>query len=469
MMILTKAVLAALALTFAGGRPTPGTRTPDGDPRPPLAWARQDPADSLYRAARDAMGRGEYGRASELFERVVERYPSSTYASDALYYQAFSLYRSGGSNDLQKARRALRTLKAKNDRYDRRGDVASLDTRICGELARRGDAGCTAEVAERAERVERPEPPERPVRPSEARTPSARRGDCPREDQDDRIEVLNALLQMNADRAVPILKRVLARRDECSVELRRKAVFLVSQKRSPETADILMDLVRHDPDREVREQAVFWLSQVPGERTSELLESILRDSRDPNMQDKALFAISQQRGGRGTQILRDYAMREGAPQNLRAQAIFWLGQRRTEESAEFLRALYPRLESHELKDKVLFSLSQQRGSGNERWLMDRALDTRENIELRKQALFWAGQMGASLDQLGALYARAPDAEIREQLIFVFSQRREPAAVDRLLDIARNDRDPEMRKKAIFWLGQSRDPRAQRFLLDIIDK
>jgi hypothetical protein len=34
-----------------------------------------------------------------------------------------------------------------------------------------------------------------------------------------------------ARQAMPILQMVLARRDACSVALRRKAVFLVSQKR----------------------------------------------------------------------------------------------------------------------------------------------------------------------------------------------------------------------------------------------
>ena len=60
--------------------------------------------------------------------------------------------------------------------------------------------------------------------------------------------------------------------------------------------------------------------------------------------------------------------------------------------------------------------------------------------------------------------------MREQVIFVLSQRSSsPAAVDKLLDIAKNDKDPELRKKAIFWLGQSRDPRVQQFLIDLINK
>jgi dsDNA-binding SOS-regulon protein len=59
--------------------------------------------------------------------------------------------------------------------------------------------------------------------------------------------------------------------------------------------------------------------------------------------------------------------------------------------------------------------------------------------------------------------------MKEQLIFVYSQRREAAAVDKMLDIAKRETDTELRKKAVFWLGQSRDPRAAQFLLELINQ
>ncbi|HVF40118.1 MAG TPA: HEAT repeat domain-containing protein, partial [Gemmatimonadaceae bacterium] len=131
--------------------------------------------------------------------------------------------------------------------------------------------------------------------------------------------------------------------------------------------------------------------------------------------------------------------------------------------------LYSRIRSDELKDKILFSLSQQRGVGNEKWLLDIATTSSEPLEIRKKALFWAGQSGVPMEQLVPLYSRMTDREMKEQMIFVFSQKNTGAAVDKLVDIAKNDRDPELRKKAIFWLGQSRDPRAQQFLLDLINR
>jgi hypothetical protein len=57
--------------------------------------------------------------------------------------------------------------------------------------------------------------------------------------------------------------------------------------------------------------------------------------------------------------------------------------------------------------------------------------------------------------------------MREAIIFTISQRREPEAVERLIDIARTETDTKLKSTAIFWLGQSGDPRAVKFLGDFI--
>jgi hypothetical protein len=422
-------------------------------PLPPEPWAKADPADSLYRLAREAMSRGDYKRAAEIFHRIPERYPQSAYAGQALYYEAYSLYRSGGDDELSAARDRLNELKRRYPAIAK-SDGAVLLTRVCGELAKRGDEDCAVDIEKTAQK-----------------DPPAQGGkSCPDEDDenDDRIAALNALMQMDADRAMPILKKVLERRDACSAGLRRKAVFLVSQKRTPETANILMNVARTDPDQEVREQAVFWLSQVPG--STSLLEEILKGDNTENIKEKALFSLSQQNEPRAQQTLRDFAARESESADLREKAIFWLGQRRSADNTAFLRDLYSRIKNDDLKEKILFSLSQQRGAGNEQWLMDIAVNPKEDIELRKKALFWAGQSGVAIPELSKLYDRMSDAEMREQIIFVLSQRQsDRQAMDKLFDVAKNEKDPELRKKAIFWLGQSHDPRVQQFLMDLINR
>jgi hypothetical protein len=104
-----------------------------------------------------------------------------------------------------------------------------------------------------------------------------------------------------------------------------------------------------------------------------------------------------------------------------------------------------------------------------KWLVDLALNSGEPMEMRKKALFWAGQTGGSVANLTSMYDRMREHDLKEHMVFVLSQRREQAALDKLMSIARNDPDRELRRKAMFWLGQSRDPRVSAFLADIITR
>jgi HEAT repeat protein len=444
---------------------------------PPAPWAQQDPADQIYRNARAELNRGRYATAADLFASIYTKHPRSTYAGDAYYWQAFALSRRDNGESLSKALKVLELQKEKARGASTRRDAEQLRIRICGELARRGDSECAAEIAEEARQAMTAPTPPTPgtaATPPTPPTPPMGRGvrsrgreRCDTED-DIQSAALNSLLQMDAEKALPILKKVLARRDEASLCLRRKAVFLVSQHEGPETERILLDAARTDPDGQVREQAVQWLSQVDTPAAVAALDSILRSAGDPALQDKAIFALSQQDSPRARQALRDFALRAGVSSDLRQKAIFWIGQGDDPDRVGFLKTLFTQLRDTESRDKILFSMSQVEGRESQRWLLGVAGDVNENIELRKKALFWAGQSDIPGSELFTLYEKMPSREMKEQLIFVYSQRDERAAVDKLFEIARTETDIELRKKAIFWLSQSDDPRVPAFLERILE-
>lgn len=501
MKLITIALLSAAAGAGALAAPTP--RGPE--PLVPAAsWAPADTADSLWRRGRIAIAEESWSEAARTFERIADRFPQSAYAGDALYWQAFALQRLGSSSDL---RRGVRALELQKEKYPKAttlvsGEAGSLLTRMTGRLARTGDADAAAAIAELAAsaaqigvgvvsevmpmvaaELERARPEiEREMAAARAELAQARasmrggRGseipaECEGVIGEERIEALNALLQMSSDQALPILRKVLERRDRCSEVLRRKAVFMVSQKRGDEAADILVNVAKTDPDRETREQAVFWLSSTNSDRAAEVLEQILREDQDPEMQKRAIFSLGQSRTERSRRVLREFVRRQDASEDARADAIFWMGQGRDPENAAFLRELFPTLRSRELREKVIFSLSQSRSAENSRWLLGVAKDRALDAETRKQALFWAGQSGVAVKDLAEIYdAGGDDRELRNQVIFVLSQRRrDEAAMDKLFDIAQREPDAELRKQAIFWLGQSKDPRASKLLDDIINK
>jgi hypothetical protein len=421
---------------------------------PPESWLPQDPADSLWRAARAALDNGDDRRAAELYHRLrtERRFQSSEYRPHAFYWEAFARHRIGGEAELRSGLAALRALRSSYAQFENRVEVDRLESRLYAELAAAGDEDAARWMQQQAERA--------------AGQRAGGGSQCA--DQEVRVSVVESLLMMSSEQAMPLLKQVMARKDACNAALREKAVFILSQKGAAEAEDLLLDAARNDPSPKVREQAVFWLSQVNSEKSLQAIEEIIRTATDEKLLEQAVFAASQHRSPRAAQILRDIALRGGAPEEARKNAIFWLGQSKAADVSTFMRELYGSVNETELKEAVLFALSQNRDPRNADFLFEIAMNAREPLPLRKSALFWAGQQRAlPLGRLGELYRSIPDHEMREAVIFTISQRREPEAVQRLIEIARVETDVELKKTIVFWLGQSRDPRAVQYLNELI--
>lgn len=442
------------------------------------------PSDSIYSLARQELNGASYAEAARHFREVRERFPRSSRAGEAYYWEAFALSRTGSAAD---DHRALDVLAAQRQHFPKAAgqqEARDLETQIRGQLAQQGDAQAAEALAERASEIAPAMAASREAmaatRDAMAAVPDAMAaaqdamaaaggmgGACDDQD-DDRLIALNALLQMNSDQAVPLLESVLKRRDAGSVCLRRKALFVLSQKRTPETEDLLLQAASSDPDPQVRESAVFWLSQVHTPRATAALDSILEHSTDQAIQKRAVFALAQQNSDEAAKALRDYLKASGGSEDLKENIVFWLGQQHSQANRTFLRQYYGQATSPSIKKKIVFSVAQSGGAEDARWLLGIARDPKETLDARKNALFWAGQMHAvDVAQIASLYDGLQSPELKDRLIFVLSQRKEPAAVDKLMDIAKNDPDHALRKKAIFWLGQSHDPRAAKFLMQIV--
>lgn len=414
----------------------------------PESSASQDPADSLYRAARSQMNSRRWADAARTLRVLRERHPRSTYVGDSYYFEALVRSRMG---DQREIRRALELLLEQQEMHPDAGtasDGRELRVRLEARLAERGDARAARAVV------------------SAARAAS----ECDEGEEGVRATALSALLHMDPERARPLLMEVLTERDACSRELREQALFILAQSPDEGTVDVLVELARTDPSPEIREAAVFWLSQTGREEAVDALVSILEsEEASPEVQEKAVFALGQHPSERAAEAMRGYATRPGGDPEVRANAIFWLGQRGGVQASGFLRELYAELDDPELRERVLFSVAQSPGDpANLEWLTERALDETEEMEVRTQALFWAGQAGMEAGAVLRVFRTADDAELREQAIFVLTQMPDSdEAVDALMEIARGEEDPELRERAVFWLGQSDDPRVAEFLLELI--
>lgn len=472
--------------------------------------------DSLYRAAREALNRGEYQRAAQLFQSYQERYPSARTAPAALYWRAFALYRAGGNADL---RAALAALEAQRSRYPATADdadAAALRVRVNAALAARGDQQAAAAV----------------------RAASAQGGSCDREEMEVRAEALNALVRQDEAGAMAILTRVLAQRDECSVTLRRRAVYHLGRRSEADAAARLLEVARNDPDRTVRHDAITLLGRMPGDQTIRNLEQIFTSTSDERTRAAVFSALRNHSSPESNRLLRRYIEDRSLPEALRASAVTALlggstafaltsgdytfvtsGQYvealsaaraeavtldgrvvavvperpappappaqapmppsvvplpsrsggATEEDAAFLRALYPRETSRAVKDAIIGGLARMGGDANDRWLMGIVRDGNEEMRYRTTALARMRTTGVSVTDLASLYDAVSDRSLRTAIINTLGRREDDAATDKLFEIARTGTDPQLRRQAISALSRKNDPRTTRLLLELIER
>jgi HEAT repeat protein len=425
----------------------------DGDflnRRPPEPWAQGDPADSLYRAAREALNRGEYRRAAQSFNELTRRYPNSVYAYVSSYWEAFSRYRIGTTDELKAADRALQQLAGRSAPSGRDEiDVNGLRARIRGALALRGDVGAGDYVDNAARQAG---------------------SSCDRDDLMVRVEALNALSQMDAAAALPILRRVLERKDECLVELRRRAIFMLARRGDNEATTLLIASAKSDPSIEVRTEAIGYLPRMPGEAGMTALEEVLRTADDERVQRAAVRALMASDSPRARASLRSLIEVRDAPDALRVQAIeAFSKERSTPEDAAYLRSLYGRIENERVRNAIIGALARIGGRENQDWLLGLVRNTNETSQLRSSALQRLTRSDIPVADLARMYDAADSRSMREQVISALASRTQPEATDKLIEIAKNSTDPDMRRLAINYLSRKNDPRTTKLLMELIEK
>ena len=391
--------------------------------------AATSPDAVLYRAAREELARGAYRRAATGFADVVARHPQTPLAAEALYWQAFALYKSGDdTTSLRAAQAILTALRDRDLDETTRGDAQVLDTRICATLARRGHAACAEQIA------------------------TAARQPCGASPDDELIAALDALEDTQSTMIMPALRTVLGRQDICSERVRKRAVLLMAEQEPESSLDILVDVIREDPSNAVRLQAVTLLPDVQSPRVVGVLESLVHSAADDELRDRALAGIATS-GVRGRRALRRLVEQRHADEDLRAAAITGLARGgESSEDSRFLRDVYAKLDRPRLQEKVLEALGAMPSTPTRKWLFARALDGREPMSQRRLALFAAGQ-SADLEEFAAVYDRLQELALKEQAIVVFGSRGGAIAARKLVRIAATETDPTLRDKANFWRAQ----------------
>jgi HEAT repeat protein len=261
----------------------------------------------------------------------------------------------------------------------------------------------------------------------------------------------------------------MARDRGAATDTRTNALLWLGELAPDSALDQVEALARDDGESErVREHALIALAESHDGAGVPALVRLARGPADAWVTRKAVFWLGQAHDARARAELARIVNAASAPEELRGDAIFAMGQDNEDgESGAALRAAYPSLASSKLRDKLYQALSESHAAADADFLLGVVLNPKETLADRKQAAFWAGQGDVDVRRMTALYDRVSEPELRKHLIFVYSQESDSEATDELIRIAKSDPDPSMRKQALFWLGQKDDPRAAKLLSDIL--
>ena len=264
-----------------------------------------DPAIRSYRLAHDVLNRGDYGRAAQLFKDIGQKYPKSAYQNDLPYYEACARYKIGTTDELHSAAKLLEPRASK----------------LIGTSTRVEHTRATAMFYDRPARHERRRR-RRPLHPHQLRARPARRPRRGRRSSPScagRREHVRPRRHAGAhrsdERAQPdgsdaarcrSSSSVLDKKDECSVELRQRAVFMLGRRGDAEAATLLAATAKSDPSMSVRGEAISWLPKLQGDAGVAALEDLLRTEQDENIQRSVVrtLIVERQRRRRGRACAR---------------------------------------------------------------------------------------------------------------------------------------------------------------------
>ena len=143
-------------------------------------------------------------------------------------------------------------------------------------------------------------------------------------------------------------------------------------------------------------------------------------------------------------------------------------ERGTPEDAAWLRGSFTKVTSPSVKRAIVGAVGRIGGADSQKWLMDLSSNEQESASIRSDAFRRVSKSMSAADLIKA-YDAAGSRAMRTSIISSLNSRKEPEAVDKLIDIARKGTDPEIRRQVIQMLTDRKDPKITALLIELIDR
>jgi HEAT repeat protein len=273
-------------------------------------------------------------------------------------------------------------------------------------------------------------------------------------DDELKLYALDALMQVEPARALPVLERILAGDD--SLKLKQRALFVLSQSEDPRAREILVGVARAGEPAELRREAVRTLGIAGEAEDLAALAALARDGQTPSEVREAVVEayLIADRAPELAQLAR-----QDADPAVRRKAIEALGAL---EALPALRELWASERDPEVRRKLL-----------EAFAIAEDVDTLARVareagapELRAKAIegLAIADTPEASRQLRALYGELADPELKHKVLEAFMIQDDAAT---LIELFRAERDPALKREIVQLLSVMDDPQASELLMSIL--
>jgi HEAT repeat protein len=275
------------------------------------------------------------------------------------------------------------------------------------------------------------------------------------DDEELKLLALNGLMHSDAERAVPMIEKLLQGSD--SLKLKERALFVLAQSGSPQARRVLAEVAKGGRNPDLQERAVHYLGVSGGTENRQLLEDIYKSSSNVEVKRRILRAFMV--SGDREKLLA--AARNETTVELRREAIRQLGVMNAQEE---LWQLYQNETTVDNKKEIIRALFV--GGASDRLIQ--LAQTEKDLELRRTAVQNLGVMDSQRTgaALVSLYGSEKDPQIRRSIVQgLFVQNNARA----LVDLARKETDPELKKLIVSRLSNMKAKEATDYLMELLMK
>ena len=311
-----------------------------------------------------------------------------------------------------------------------------------------------------------------------------------------KIVVLQALFQTDLQRGIMAATEWLKPGSTQTTRCKGAALALLGRNGGKAVTPVILSVARTEPDLKLRARAISALGASNDDTVIDALREFALNSPENDIVEASLYALSKHTGERAINVLADIAT-SGKTPSQRKMAIASIASRPGEPAVDALFRIYDADQTVEIRKQVISGFGNRKSERAGAKLLEIARGS-DNIDLRKSAVSAISRRGGekAVEFLLSLYDSEKSEEVKDQIInslgngYTYttvarttkasstggqnatvsssSRMNDERVINKLIQIARDPQAPmERRKRAIGWLSRSNDPKVLDFLQQLL--